>query len=287
MYTWPRYHTVLETHCLYVCAVHFGMLFQFVIYFETFHLSHFRWCDLLLIWWRSWCSKAVEFLCCVVSLRIIYMMDKEVKECSGYQPEKAPDPYRGMPDEYEPENTDTDCSIDSDDDLDHDEIKKPLKSPDNPMKLLQQGRVIVPHFLPESEPCGDDMAHVCRSQGNVGIHAHMQPNHAGLIWIGSSLSTMHKVPVTNKNLLQTKGSYCSVDNMHRSPSIMSKKLMSSRYSSVTVSECGTDMCSTCRICQMPGDDHDPLISPCRCAGSLRYVHTSCLKVTFWINLKPT
>ena len=33
----------------------------------------------------------------------------------------------------------------------------------------------------------------------------------------------------------------------------------------------------CRICQLPGiEPSNPLISPCRCLGSIRYVHNICL-----------
>merc|ERR1719422_744311 len=33
----------------------------------------------------------------------------------------------------------------------------------------------------------------------------------------------------------------------------------------------------CRICQLPGvEPSNPLISPCRCLGSIRYVHNNCL-----------
>lgn len=34
----------------------------------------------------------------------------------------------------------------------------------------------------------------------------------------------------------------------------------------------------CRICHCPSSLNDNLISPCRCSGSLKYVHMSCLLV---------
>lgn len=216
-------------------------------------------------------------------------MEKKEKEaercCNG--PEKAPDPpmlnYSHDEEFALDDDLDSDCSMDSDDYDDEEderdkEILKPLKGADNPLTLLKNGQVIIPHYPRPTSPEGCDPAHMCRSQGNVGLQGPRQAN-GSLIWIGSSLSTMHQVPI-HKNLKQTKESYSNVNNVHRSPSVLSKKLMSSRYSSVTVSECGTDMCSICRICQMPGDDRDPLITPCRCAGSLRYVHASCLKVSY-------
>ncbi|KAM7226744.1 hypothetical protein CapIbe_021819 [Capra ibex] len=33
----------------------------------------------------------------------------------------------------------------------------------------------------------------------------------------------------------------------------------------------------CRICHCEGDDESPLITPCRCAGSLHFVHQACLQ----------
>ena len=36
----------------------------------------------------------------------------------------------------------------------------------------------------------------------------------------------------------------------------------------------------CRICQLPSlEPHNSLISPCRCLGSIRYVHNPCLAVS--------
>ncbi|KAH9504674.1 hypothetical protein Btru_062552 [Bulinus truncatus] len=37
----------------------------------------------------------------------------------------------------------------------------------------------------------------------------------------------------------------------------------------------SDLLNSCRICQVPGDN-DTLVSPCRCSGSLKYVHYHCL-----------
>ncbi|WWC73270.1 uncharacterized protein I206_107236 [Kwoniella pini CBS 10737] len=33
----------------------------------------------------------------------------------------------------------------------------------------------------------------------------------------------------------------------------------------------------CRVCRVEGDEADPLIYPCKCAGSVRFVHPDCLK----------
>ncbi|XP_073433038.1 E3 ubiquitin-protein ligase MARCHF1 isoform X3 [Dendrobates tinctorius] len=41
----------------------------------------------------------------------------------------------------------------------------------------------------------------------------------------------------------------------------------------------------CRICHCEGDDENPLITPCHCTGTLRFVHQSCLHQ--WIKSSDT
>lgn len=41
----------------------------------------------------------------------------------------------------------------------------------------------------------------------------------------------------------------------------------------------------CRICHCEGDDECPLITPCRCTGSLSFVHQACLNQ--WIKSSDT
>nr|XP_056711839.1 E3 ubiquitin-protein ligase MARCHF1 isoform X1 [Euleptes europaea] len=41
----------------------------------------------------------------------------------------------------------------------------------------------------------------------------------------------------------------------------------------------------CRICHCEGDDENPLITPCRCTGTLRFVHQGCLHQ--WIKSSDT
>ncbi|XP_072899079.1 E3 ubiquitin-protein ligase MARCHF1-like isoform X4 [Hemitrygon akajei] len=41
----------------------------------------------------------------------------------------------------------------------------------------------------------------------------------------------------------------------------------------------------CRICHCEGDDDSPLITPCRCTGTLRFVHQACLHQ--WIKSSDT
>ena len=34
---------------------------------------------------------------------------------------------------------------------------------------------------------------------------------------------------------------------------------------------------TCRICLEPGENNNPLICPCKCTGSVKYIHLLCLR----------
>lgn len=36
----------------------------------------------------------------------------------------------------------------------------------------------------------------------------------------------------------------------------------------------------CRICHMPGDESEILISPCRCVGTVQFIHNTCLMVSY-------
>ncbi|XP_062992170.1 E3 ubiquitin-protein ligase MARCHF1 isoform X2 [Elgaria multicarinata webbii] len=47
----------------------------------------------------------------------------------------------------------------------------------------------------------------------------------------------------------------------------------------------SDDCEVCRICHCEGDDESPLITPCRCTGTLRFVHQACLHQ--WIKSSDT
>ncbi|XP_069600281.1 E3 ubiquitin-protein ligase MARCHF1 isoform X1 [Ranitomeya imitator] len=53
---------------------------------------------------------------------------------------------------------------------------------------------------------------------------------------------------------------------------------------VNCDEWGDDL-EVCRICHCEGDDENPLITPCRCTGTLRFVHQSCLHQ--WIKSSDT
>lgn len=39
--------------------------------------------------------------------------------------------------------------------------------------------------------------------------------------------------------------------------------------------------AVCRVCHCEGDDDHPLFHPCKCAGSIRFIHQDCL--TSWLN----
>ncbi|KAM7142969.1 E3 ubiquitin-protein ligase MARCHF1 isoform 2-T2 [Molossus nigricans] len=48
---------------------------------------------------------------------------------------------------------------------------------------------------------------------------------------------------------------------------------------------GSNNMKVCRICHCEGDEESPLITPCRCTGTLRFVHQSCLHQ--WIKSSDT
>lgn len=41
----------------------------------------------------------------------------------------------------------------------------------------------------------------------------------------------------------------------------------------------SSLCPICRICQLPNEKNNILITPCRCDGSLKHVHGTCLRVS--------
>ena len=46
-----------------------------------------------------------------------------------------------------------------------------------------------------------------------------------------------------------------------------------------MSESTSAIIPICRICHMPGDESEILINPCRCAGTLQFIHQNCLMVS--------
>ena len=175
------------------------------------------------------------------------------------------------------ESSDSDLS-DCDELQDHKKLPRP---PDHDVTakelLLKQEPVLAPNH--------EDLIHAGSSLGSISLppkHSWLAPNHQELIWVGSSLGTMHKFPLKHKHM-DSKDTFSGskISGIQRMPSCLTaSKLSSCKFGSQTVSESGTDNYSFCRICQMQGDDRDPLFSPCRCSGSLRYIHGSCLKVSY-------
>ncbi len=66
---------------------------------------------------------------------------------------------------------------------------------------------------------------------------------------------------------------------------LSFPLCSSYYSCLASSLVLTVFFGSRRICHCEGDDESPLITPCHCTGSLRFVHQSCLQQ--WIKSSDT
>ncbi|WAR22988.1 MARH1-like protein [Mya arenaria] len=182
-------------------------------------------------------------------------------------------------------NVDTDSQVSDDSDVE----MKISKSPsffDSPSRLLLNGQVIVPKFSPQ-RVSGNDTARLGQSQGTIGIQRRAGLVQNDLVWIGSSQNTMHMMNQVPIHKLSKSGSRISTNDIKRSPSNLSKQLSSCRYSSLTMSDTGTDLWLICRICQMPDCEKDPLITPCRCSGSMRYIHTSCLKKWMRISQRRT
>ncbi|CAH2300553.1 E3 ubiquitin- ligase MARCH1 isoform X2 [Pelobates cultripes] len=63
----------------------------------------------------------------------------------------------------------------------------------------------------------------------------------------------------------------------------------SRSSNISKASSPTSVCPStqdiCRICHCEGDEENPLIAPCRCTGTLRFVHQACLHQ--WIKSSDT
>lgn len=75
---------------------------------------------------------------------------------------------------------------------------------------------------------------------------------------------------------------CTVSPTFSSRGTMDRR-RSSQPSTISSSACGER--DICRICHCEGDLDMPLISPCYCSGSLRYVHQACLQQ--WIKSSDT
>ncbi|XP_013786858.1 E3 ubiquitin-protein ligase MARCH8-like [Limulus polyphemus] len=98
-----------------------------------------------------------------------------------------------------------------------------------------------------------------------------------------TLTSNPKVGITEKQ----KVKYDVVKESVFTPGSPTISLMDRRPSSLpsTVSVSGSNDQDICRICHCEGDINMPLISPCPCSGSLRYVHQACLQQ--WIKSSNT
>ncbi|XP_029925754.1 E3 ubiquitin-protein ligase MARCHF8 isoform X2 [Myripristis murdjan] len=95
---------------------------------------------------------------------------------------------------------------------------------------------------------------------------------------GSWLADPATCTVTGSSSLQAPLCYMDEDSdLDRCPSPVSEK--TGPISPYSLSgDC-------CRICHCEGDDESPLITPCHCTGSLRFVHQACLQQ--WIKSSDT
>ncbi|KAK3699903.1 hypothetical protein QZH41_016561, partial [Actinostola sp. cb2023] len=87
------------------------------------------------------------------------------------------------------------------------------------------------------------------------------------------------------------------NNKHSKESIKSKSIDSeigedvvdmpkpTKKQSISCVSVASSNMEICRICHCEAEPDQPLISPCNCAGSLRYVHQSCLQK--WIKSSDT
>ena len=50
----------------------------------------------------------------------------------------------------------------------------------------------------------------------------------------------------------------------------------------SLSDSSSAIIAICRICHMPGEEDEILITPCRCAGTLQFIHNTCLQVRIYI-----
>lgn len=101
--------------------------------------------------------------------------------------------------------------------------------------------------------------------------------------------------LTDVLILYTPRQCCKVSNFKSGPlclpiqlflfwSLLSP-LTSSYYSRLASCRVLNIFFGSCRICHCEGDDESPLITPCHCTGSLRFVHQSCLQQ--WIKSSDT
>ncbi|KAK3771050.1 hypothetical protein RRG08_002098 [Elysia crispata] len=134
--------------------------------------------------------------------------------------------------------------------------------------------------------------HSC-ANSNSNIHSCLNSTHA-INGVGPS-------HMASNLYLGSSASFAASINLNLTP-VPSRKLSFQGMGGVyhpghPVSETGTDLLNLCRICQLPGEGEgyysgksaagDILFSPCRCSGSLKYVHYSCLLKWIEISTRKT
>lgn len=81
------------------------------------------------------------------------------------------------------------------------------------------------------------------------------------------------------------GSQCSVASSSQSqvPSNLYQYKIS--YEMTPYSSTLSSLHPVCRICQNPSEKNNVLITPCRCDGSLKHIHGTCLRVGYILTFK--
>ncbi|XP_076439872.1 uncharacterized protein LOC143279678 isoform X2 [Babylonia areolata] len=82
------------------------------------------------------------------------------------------------------------------------------------------------------------------------------------------------------------GIHSCLSSMRSLASAMSTPLVNKKFKAPD-SDAGTDLLPVCRICQLPGDKEDFLFSPCRCSGTMKFVHYLCLLKWIEISTRKT
>lgn len=77
---------------------------------------------------------------------------------------------------------------------------------------------------------------------------------------------------------ETFGSQCST--LSQQSSVPSVKVS---YDLTPFSSTQSSLFPLCRICQLPHDKDNILITPCKCNGTLKHVHGTCLRVSMFCN----
>lgn len=96
-------------------------------------------------------------------------------------------------------------------------------------------------------------------------------------------------PSSTSTSIQTQSSHhqfqCSLSSSQTSSSIKpicpSSSMTQVSIASSLISDPSSPMC---KICHVSAKDNDPLISPCRCSGTMQYIHCGCLMVIIYFYL---